>query len=110
MANKTGKGQWAKGQSGNPRGRKKGENSIDDLRVAIKTIEKAKKLPLMQHFVERAYDDDTVLVALMRKLIPDIRITDINLTGEELGVIVLPGKVHEGAPVPEQQVQKGGPA
>lgn len=77
---------FVKGKSGNPAGRKKGKNAMDELRAAIKTEEKKHKRTLMQQFVARAYEDSSVMVALMRKILPDKKIQDVNLSGD-VGVI-----------------------
>ena len=68
---------WQKGQSGNPKGRKPGKYTVEDLFKAIREVEKTKSKTskgwtLLKHFVQRASEDDKVLVALMRKILPDI--------------------------------------
>ena len=60
---------WQPGQSGNPKGRKRGVYA--DLTEAIKTVEGKRKTTLMAHFVKRAFQDNTVLIALMKKMLPD---------------------------------------
>lgn len=62
---------WKKGQSGNPNGRP--SKARDELNVIIKTVERRKRKKLLTHFVNRAYEDDTVLVALAKKILPDLR-------------------------------------
>ncbi len=45
---------------------------IEELRNAIKEATKTHEgRSLLQHFVEKAYDDNSVLVACIKKLIPD---------------------------------------
>ena len=64
---------WKKGgASGNPKGRPLASER-DKLRKAIAAVEKTEKKDLFVHFVERAFKDDNVLVALMRKLLPDCK-------------------------------------
>lgn len=72
---------FKKGQSGNPNGRKKGvPNKRTELMNAIKYVQgtkdpntKKKRKKLLVHAIEKAYEDNTVLIALLRKLIPDMK-------------------------------------
>lgn len=69
---------FVKGKSGNPAGRVKGENPrVKALLDAIKVVEKRKRKKLLTHAVEQAYKDKTVLVALLKKLIPDLKAVEI---------------------------------
>lgn len=77
---------FVKGQSGNPGGRRKGTKdlySLDALRIAIREVEQEKKVNLLKHFIRRALESDSVLLALMKKFIPDIEHKD-EKNGEEL--------------------------
>jgi len=73
---------FPKGKSPNPVGRPKGSNkrySIDELRNAIKKVEKVKGTTLLLHYIEKAFSDEKVLVSVMRKLLPDLR--HVNVEG-----------------------------
>ena len=63
---------WKPGQSGNPKGRPKNKASLA-LQEALQAAEKKNNKSLLEHFVQRAYEDDTVLIALMRKILPDVK-------------------------------------
>lgn len=49
---------------------------IAELRKAIEAVQKKKNKKLLVHFVERAYENDRVLIALGKKIIPDL--TSVN--------------------------------
>ena len=94
---------WKKGQSGNPLGRQKGIRSeAEKLRQALKKVEKERDVDFYQHFCERALEDNHILIALMKKLVPDMKqIESESLGNQNLGVIVLPAKLPPGAPCEE---------
>ena len=76
------------GKSNNPNGRPpKGNAFVEQLAKAIKVVEKAKGKSLMQHAIERAYVEDTVLIALLRKVLPDEIKNEI--TGKDGGAIII---------------------
>uniref|UniRef100_A0A6M3KN86 Uncharacterized protein n=1 Tax=viral metagenome TaxID=1070528 RepID=A0A6M3KN86_9ZZZZ len=52
---------------------------VEELRTAIKCVEKDKKKKLLTHFVERAYVNDHVLVALGKKIVPDLSAIEAGL-------------------------------
>lgn len=65
-------GSWQKGQSGNPGGMKKGEFRRL-LEKAIASSDAKEKLSLAEYTLKRARKSDMVLVALLRKLVPDLK-------------------------------------
>lgn len=76
---------FKKGQSGNPRGRKKGvPNKRTDLMNAIKYVQGTKgpdgkkRKKLLVHAIEQAYVDNVVLVAVLRKLVPDQKTLEVS--------------------------------
>jgi len=69
--NNVGNPNWKAGHSGNPNGRPR-VPEIAELREAIRVAKKRNgNRSFLVHFVERAYINDQVLIALAKKLIPD---------------------------------------
>ena len=82
---------WKKGQSGNPNGRPKNPETVL-LREAMKRAKEDRGVDLLDHFVDRAYENDSVLIAVFKKLMPDLKNVEgstefrqkvINLVGVE---------------------------
>jgi hypothetical protein len=94
-------GSWKPGQCGNPLGRPRGKTVTVQLEKAIKRVEKNHDIKLIDYFVERAYKNDVVLIALMKKLLLDKRFAEKELQVDPIdftkGIIVLPAKLPVGA-------------
>jgi len=66
-------GKWLPGSSPNPSGAPVlGTNRLELLLTAVRKVESRKNKTLLEYFVSRAFDDDGVLIALIRKLHPDL--------------------------------------
>jgi predicted GNAT family acetyltransferase len=69
--NRLSNGKFAPGNIANPHGRPKNPES-EELRKALKEAQKKRgNKSFLLHFVERAYINDAVAIALAKKLIPD---------------------------------------
>lgn len=71
------KGQYPKGVSGNPSG-KRIHSWRNELEDAIRIVEKKKRKKFMVYAVEKAYTDNHVLVAVLKKLLPDLKTEEID--------------------------------
>ena len=66
-------------QKGNQLGNRKGRPrapEIEKLRQAIAEVEQEKGKSLLKHFVEQAFKDKRVLIALAKKIVPDLSAMD----------------------------------
>ena len=73
---------WKPGQSGNPAGRPK-LPEIQELRDALQATKELKGgQSLLQSICARAYDDSSLAIAIMRKLLPDMTKAEIEETKE----------------------------
>lgn len=70
--------RWKKGESGNPNGRPR-KPEVELLRDALEKAREGHGKDFLEHFVERAYENDSVAIALARKLISDKVASDQNV-------------------------------
>jgi len=99
-----GRTHWKKGHSGNPKGRPKGVSEIDVFRQALITVEKDKKQKLYEYAIERAFVSDIVLVAILKKLIPDKTGIELPNEGDSITLIYEPAtKNKNNGDIPEKQ-------
>lgn len=68
-----GKGKpFVKGQSGNPAGRPRGTKQRDLMFEALAEVEESQGKSIFVHAFERAFVEDKVLIAMLKKLVPDM--------------------------------------
>ncbi len=71
-------GRFLPGFCPNPKGGpRKGEAKLDRLLDAVDRVQNKLNKSILDHFVERAFKKDIVLIALMKKLIPDLKAIQI---------------------------------
>ncbi len=62
--------RWKKGETGNPNGRPR-KPEVEELREALEKAQKKHNRSFLEHFIERAFINDNVAIALAKKIIPD---------------------------------------
>jgi len=85
------KGRLLPGQrSLNPGGRTRDIRTAQGkLWKALKKVEKQKGLNFLENYIERALDDKTMAIALLRKIVPDLKAVEIDAqTKEEWNIIL----------------------
>lgn len=103
---------FKKGVVTNPNGRPKGSKNtmtvkiFEDLLKEMKAVEKdetiSKGKSILKHFIERAYKNDTVLCAFMKKLVAD---RTFNVEDFQNGVIKVTFEIIEAGK--EEKVKEG---
>ena len=68
--------------------KKKKAYDIEELKKAIQEAEKGKDHTLLVHFFNKAYESNQVLIALIKKLIPDISVTELKGDGSAWNVFI----------------------
>jgi hypothetical protein len=69
-ANRLPNGKFGPGNVANPHGRP-AKPEIEELRQALAIVAKTQNKEFLIHFIERAYQNDMVAVALAKKILPD---------------------------------------
>jgi len=80
---KLGNPNWAKGKSGNLNGRPR-DPIVAEMREALREVEKRKRKKLLVRFFERAFVNDKVLIAAVKKIVPDLQHTTGGLDSETI--------------------------
>lgn len=82
-------------------GRPKGSHTeTAKLRAAMKKVSKTRNVNFYERFCEMALDDSSVMVAVMKKMVPDLKQVEVEAdVTANLGVVQVPEDVPIGAPV-----------
>ena len=79
------------GNNANPRGRPKGakgKTQRAELLAAISRVEKKKRKTLFAHAIEQCFEDNKLLAAIIKKLVPDMKHIDLETSGDLIVEIV----------------------
>jgi len=69
---------FQKGQSGNPSGKAKSEfRKMMDAALAAES--KAQGISLIRHAVKKTYTDNSVLIAILKKILPDLKAVEATI-------------------------------
>jgi len=69
---------FKKGHSGNPKGRPKGTDYGKQIQEALKKSGKIKGKSFIEYYVDLAYSNSRVAVALANKILPELSKLDLN--------------------------------
>jgi len=87
-ANRDNKGRFGAKNCANPTGRPRNPE-FAALRKAIAKVESEEdKISIFEHFVQEAYRDHTVLIALLRKMLPDLKQIEADIKTEGFRIII----------------------
>ena len=71
---------FQKGNKANINGRPKGSvDFIAEMKRAIRTIGKEKGISLIEHAIQKAYTNPQVLIAMLKKIVPDMTQSDVKI-------------------------------
>lgn len=96
--NKVGNPNWKKGVSANPGGRPLGAKNrfgFEAFTEALAEVEAEKGKSLYKHIIERAFEDDRILAALIARIVPAVEVVrqeDEELKETELTFTEVPRK------------------
>ena len=71
-------GRFSKGYSGNPKGRPN-KPEVEQLREALERAKQKRGKDFLDHLVDRAYESDTIAVALGKKVLPDLKAVEASV-------------------------------
>ena len=109
--------QFKPGQSGNPAGRPKDSGRIRHILAAIEKVEKQRKrqkkrgmsASLYEHYVKTAFEDKTVLMHLMGRLVPSLKSVNAHIDADATGNITIswltPEPRPEGVPDIDENIR-----
>lgn len=87
---------FEKGNKANLKGRPKGvKNYTTLLAKALKKYEKETNKDLFKRFIERAFVNDKVLIAIMKKFVPDMEKSEISTDSEMVIINLVPVKTPQ---------------
>jgi len=85
--------KWKKGTSANPKGRPKGAKNKYGLTDLHKAMDKAAKnhdgQTLLENFCERAYSDSQCAIAILKKLLPDLKQIEATVEHGTVGYAIM---------------------
>lgn len=79
--------KWNGNRNGRPRA-----PEVEELRKALDKAKKENNKSFLDHFVQRAFRDDTVAIALAKKILPDKMVGEVDLNFPDIVIHLNNGK------------------
>jgi len=74
----------------NPGGRPKElKNAQAKLYKALKVVEKKKGKKFLEHYITLAFEDKTMAIALLKKIVPDLKAIEVDQNDKEVWQVIL---------------------
>jgi len=85
------KGRLLPGQGSlNPGGRPLDmRNAQSKLHKALKAVEKRKGKSFLEHYINEAFNDKTMAIALLKKIVPDLKSVEVDQESKEVWSVIL---------------------
>ena len=96
---------FKKGQSGNPSGRKR-SNWREHFDAAIAADTKKHKQSIFEHAIEQARKDNTLLAAILRKCLPDLKTLDAQVNTESPFQFIIERSSGEKVELPKPETKQ----
>lgn len=101
---KRGNPNWHKGMTSPSPGAKdidKNKYTLQDVIKAIQEVESEREEDLLIHFVKRAFENDTAMNNLFKKILPDLKSMEVSTDPEKPFQLI----INTGSPIPPLETE-----
>jgi len=64
-------------------------NAQSKLHKALKAVEKRKGKSFLEHYINEAFNDKTMAIALLKKIVPDLKSVEVDQESKEVWQVIL---------------------